>query len=69
MSDEDHLEAAGAVAHTGSVTKLVLRRDSRDPACVRLTLRGADHLALASIAVNIAALKAAVDDLAAGNDP
>ena len=43
-------------------------RDGRDPACVRLTLRGADSLVLASIAVNIAALKAAVDDLAAGND-
>jgi hypothetical protein len=36
---------------------------------VRLTLRGADHLVLASIAVNIAALKVAVDDLAAGSDP
>jgi hypothetical protein len=67
MRNED-LEVAGAVAHTGSVTRLTLRRDGRDPACVRLTLRGADSLVLASIAVNIAALKAAVDDLAASND-
>ena len=67
MRSED-LKAAGAVAHTGSVTRLALRRDGADPACVRLTLRGADSLVLASIAVNIAALKATVDDLAAGSD-
>lgn len=63
MPNED-IEAAGAVAHTGSVTRLALRRDDRDPACVRLTIRGADSLTLASIAINRAALKAAVDDLA-----
>ena len=39
-----------------------------ETAAARLTLRGADSLVLASIVVNIAALKTAVDDLAAGND-
>ena len=63
MGNEE-LEAAGAVAHTGSVTRVALRRDDRDPTCLRLTLRGADSLVLASIAVSTTALKAAVDDLA-----
>ena len=50
------------------VSTLVLSHDGIDPYSARVTLLGPDTLVLASVKLDLAAIKQAIDNLAAGND-